>query len=281
MKKLALLLASCVALGISQILPPPTLARADQIFSGTAGHRHVHGFQGIAQSIADALEYNLVQPLDRTKPVLFTSFVDIDSLQTSSTFGRLLGEQVASRMAQLGYRIMEPKLRQGSMVIIEGAGEMVLSRDLTNIRDNHDAQAVIVGTYTVVNESIIVSVKLLSTQDGAILSTHDVTLKMTRDLHSLVHKNTSTIQQGPSQAAKDVPNGPLGRGMFALEAKNSLAAKIIQTRLAELQYYKNKIDGIWGKNSRAALSRFKADRQLSGTAWDMQTQMELFRGTGQ
>lgn len=234
--------------------------------------------------IADALENNLVQPLDRTKPILFTSFVDLDDLKTTSTFGRLLGEQVGSRMAQFGYRVMEPKLRQDSLLIIEGAGELILTRDLENIRLNHEAQAVLVGTYTVIDESIILTARLLSALDGAILSSHDLTLTMSRDLRTLIHKNPARVQT--RQALRNaeealLPAGPLARGSILLDPKNSLAARIIQTRLAELQYYKDKIDGIWGKNSRAALSRFKTERQLAGTAWDLSTQIELFRGTGQ
>ncbi|HDQ41697.1 MAG TPA: hypothetical protein ENN39_11815 [Desulfonatronum sp.] len=276
-----LLLAAWTALGMGLCVCTPSPVLADHLFHGVNQHRHTLGFQGIAYFIADALEDNLAQPLNRTKPILFTSFVDIDDLQTSSTFGRLLGEQVASRMSQHGYRVVELKLRQNSMIISENAGEIVLSRNLEDIRNSNEAQAVIAGTYTVLDDSVIVTARLLSALDGAMLSTHDLTLKMSPDLHALVHKNPSKAQTGRPQAGQKVLSGPLGRGAVLLDPKNSLAARIIQTRLAELQFYKDKVDGIWGKNSRTALERFKTERQLAGAAWDMQTQRELFHGTGQ
>ena len=263
-------------------------ASAFHPYSGTGPYAHIHGFQGLAYALADGLEHNLVQYVDRTRAILYTSFVDLDDLNTSSTFGRLLGEQVASRMSQLGYRVVELKLRQGSMVVSQEAGEMILSRDLRDVRTSHDTQAVLVGTYVVTDNAVIVSAKLLSTLDGAILATRDATLRKTQDIHELVTRNVTTFQptRTPSARAQQeqeiVPEGPLARGTILLDPKNSLAARLIQARLAELNYYTDRIDGIWGKNSRAALNRFKSNRQLAApTSWDLSAQRELFKGTGQ
>ncbi len=276
------------ALLFSVTLTLAQTASATHPYYGSGFYSHVQGFQGLAYALADGLEHNLIQYVDRTRPILFTSFVDLDDLNTSSTFGRLLGEQVASRMSQLGYRVVELKLRQGSMVVSQEAGEMILSRDLRDVRTNHDTQAVLVGTYVVTENAVIVSAKLLSTLDGAILATRDATLRKTRDIQELVTRNTVTFQPTriqPSKAQPEretVPEGPLARGTILLDPKNSLAARLIQARLVELNYYTDRIDGIWGKNSRAALNRFKSNRQLaSPTTWDLSAQRELFKGTGQ
>jgi TolB-like protein len=263
-------------------------ASAIHPYYGSGPFANVHGFQGLAYALADGLEQNLVQHVDRTRPILFTSFVDLDDLNTSSTFGRLLGEQVASRMSQLGYRVVELKLRQGSMVVSQEAGEMILSRDLRDVRTNHDTQAVLVGTYVVTENAVIVSARLLSTLDGAILATRDATLRKTREIQELATRNTVTFQPTRTPPSKTHPereavhDGPLARGTILLDPKNSLAARLIQARLAELNYYTDRIDGIWGKNSRAAMNRFKSNRQLaSPTTWDISAQRELFKGTGQ
>lgn len=265
----------------------PVTSQAGHPYVTSGQYTHARGFQGIAHALADGLEYNLVQHLDRTRPILFTSFVDLDNLNSSSTFGRLLGEQVASRMSQLGYRVMELKLRQGSMIVNENAGEMILSRDLRDVRTSQDTQGVLVGTYTIIDDAIIVSAKLLSTLDGAMLATYDTTLRKTPELQELATKNITTFepvraQPSRQQEQREVSEGPLGRGTVLLDPKNSLAARLIQARLGELNYYTDRIDGIWGKNSRAALNRFKSSRGLaSPTEWDLSAQRELFQGTGQ
>lgn len=286
MRKHLFLSLACISL---LTMLQPVLAGSSPGFSPQAPER---GFQGLAYALADGLEHNLVHYLDRTRPILFTSFVDLDDLNTSSTFGRLLGEQVASRMSQLGYRIMELKLRQGSMVFSREAGEMVLSRDLRDVRDHQDTQAVLVGTYIVIDDAVIISAKLLSTLDGAVLATRDATVRKTRQVEELVSRNRITFQPASRQPSRTPAEreretegpqeGPLARGTILLDPKNALAARLIQTRLAELDYYTDRIDGIWGRNSRAALNRFKSNRQLaSPAAWDLSAQRELFRGTGQ
>ncbi|GAB6060299.1 FlgO family outer membrane protein [Desulfonatronum parangueonense] len=272
------------ALLVSAILAFAQPAAAVHPYFGSGPYAYVHGFQGLTYALADGLEHNLVQYVDRTRPILFTSFVDLDDLNTSSTFGRLLGEQVASRISQLGYRVIELKMRQGSLVVSQRTGEMILSRDLREVRTNHDTQAVLVGTYVVTENAVLVSAKLLSTLDGTILATRDATLRKTREIQELVSKNATTFQPTRSQPSAVQPEreGPLSRGTILLDPKNSLAARLIQARLAELNYYTDRIDGIWGKNSRAALNRFKSNRQLaSPTTWDLSAQRELFKGTGQ
>lgn len=275
MRKLLLLTLTCICLTCVGVT-----GQAHQIHSGYSHLQNVQGFQGIAYSIADNLKHNLIQHLTKSQPILFTSFVELDNLHTTNTFGRLLGEQVASRIAQHGYRVVELKLRKQSLMMNENFGEAILTRSLDDLRNRQGTQAVIVGTYTWLNDAVIVSARVISTLDGTILSAHDATLRMTEQLEELLSKNPSTFQ--PGQSSSPSSDGPLGKGSVLLDPKNTLAARLIQTRLSELNYYKDRIDGIWGKNSRAALQHFKTERQLaSPSMWDVQAQQELFKGTGQ
>jgi len=126
------------------------------------------------------------------KPILVASFVDIDNVQNSSTFGRMIAEQISSRLAQRGYKIIEVKLRSSS-VFVKGTenpneGEFLLSRELQDISLQHDAHAVIVGTYAKGPEVVYVTVKLIRTRDSTILGSYDYSLP--------VGKNTKKMLQG-------------------------------------------------------------------------------------
>jgi hypothetical protein len=65
-------------------------------------------------------------------PLLVATIVNIDSLGQSSRFGRLISEQVATRLTQQGYSVVEMKLRN-DVYIQEGTGELLLSRDVRNL----------------------------------------------------------------------------------------------------------------------------------------------------
>lgn len=88
--------------------------------------------------------------------------------------------------------------------------------------------------------------------------------------------------KGAPQAEQQVPEGPLARGERLLNLSVRNDARLIQTRLAELGYYKSAVDGLFGKGSRAALRRFRQEALGDDSVkWDLKAQKMLFKGTGQ
>jgi len=97
----------------------------------------------------DELLNNCINHLDETRPIIVASLVSVDDVQKSSTFGRMSAEIIASRLTQHGYNVKELKMNQNKIYIKKKEGEFVLSRDIQNIASQHNAQAVVVGTYAV------------------------------------------------------------------------------------------------------------------------------------
>ncbi|HIJ83028.1 MAG: hypothetical protein HW380_1524 [Magnetococcales bacterium] len=127
---------------------------------------------------ADQLVFNLgrgidqqLNPLRMDRPLLVASFVELDRLEKTSTFGRLVAEQMASRLTQKGFSLIELKLRE-QLYIQSGAGEFALSRELQKISRERDAQALLVGTYSQVNDFVYVSAKIVRS-DGHVYAAHD------------------------------------------------------------------------------------------------------------
>ncbi len=122
------------------------------------------------------------------QPILVTSFVDIDNLQKSSTFGRVIAEQIGSRIAQQGYKVIEMKMRTGSIFVQEHTGELVLSRELREISYQHDAYAVVVGTYGDSKESAYVTAKLVRAKDSVVLSSYDYRVSVGSNTKQMLRK---------------------------------------------------------------------------------------------
>lgn len=129
------------------------------------------------------LRFNLV----RSKPLIVTSFVNIDNVQQSSTFGRIVGEQVGSRFAQNGYPVKEVKLRADSIAVREATGELILSRQLQHLSFEHDAQAVVVGTYAQAKDFVYVTMKVIRARDGIIVYSYDYRMPMDADTKRLLN----------------------------------------------------------------------------------------------
>jgi TolB-like protein len=96
--------------------------------------------------MADTLLSQSKLRIGNNDTILVASFVNINNLQESSTLGRMLAEHVASRLSQRGYKVIDMRLRTGSVFMEEGRGEFLLSRDLREVSKNHNAAAVVVGT---------------------------------------------------------------------------------------------------------------------------------------
>jgi TolB-like protein len=134
---------------------------------------------------AERLLHGSQQPMDMGKPILVASLVNVANLERSSNMGRIISEQISSRLTQLGYATTEMKFR-GSFLIKRGAGEFVLSRELRDISQRQDAQAVITGVYAVAKTTVFVTLRLIRAEDSKVIASYDYSLPLGPDTMALL-----------------------------------------------------------------------------------------------
>ena len=118
-------------------------------------------------------------------PVLVATVVNVNDLSRAAPLGRTLSEQYATSMAASGFNVKEIKLR-GDLYVREGAGELMLSRELKDIARSHNASLVLVGTYSAAASYTYVSLKLVRTEDSRIIRGYDYALPNDRDVQRLL-----------------------------------------------------------------------------------------------
>lgn len=134
--------------------------------------------------IADSLIERAMPPLmpgHPDMPIMVTTFVDNNDLKKTSRFGRLLQEHISSRMVQIGYTVREIKLTR-TITMEAKSGETVLSRDLTKISGEIQAQAVVAGTISRSGRMLYLSARLIAPENSNILATCDHQLFMDDNL---------------------------------------------------------------------------------------------------
>lgn len=136
-------------------------------------------------STADSLINGAGSTLSKKKPLIAATFVNIDDLEQTSSFGRIVSKQVASRFTQRGFAIIEMLFRH-NVFIKQDSGEFLLSRELRNISSEHNAQAVIVGTYAIGRKTVYVNSLLIRAVDSIVLASHDYTLPIDMDMTFLL-----------------------------------------------------------------------------------------------
>jgi TolB-like protein len=132
----------------------------------------------VGYGMADKLAENSAQFIESSEPLIVASFVNVNNLEESSSFGRIIAEQIASRFVQRGQKVIELKLRQNSIFIREGQGEFMLSRDVRELSKTYNASAVVVGTYAEGGDRLYVSARIVRPTDNIIISAYDAGIPM-------------------------------------------------------------------------------------------------------
>ncbi|GAB4090314.1 FlgO family outer membrane protein [Hydrogenophaga soli] len=123
--------------------------------------------------------------LDPSQPVLVATLVDQEDLGESSRLGRLFSEHIASRLASQGARVVELKLRE-QLFMKQTTGALLLSREVRDVSQSHNAQAVVVGTYTSSGQTLYVSLKLVRPEGNTVMAAHDYALPLNANIKGLL-----------------------------------------------------------------------------------------------
>ena len=142
----------------------------------------------MSHSVADALVAELRKnhpSFHQRKPILVTSFVNRNDLDSSSELGVLVSDHVGSRFTQQGYRVVEPRLRS-DLAIRKGQGEFILSRDINKLSADNKAYAVVVGSYTETKSILDFTARLVQIKDRQVLASVDAKIPLGVDVRDLL-----------------------------------------------------------------------------------------------
>lgn len=97
--------------------------------------------------------------------VLPSTFVNLDDLNRTSTFGRLAAEMLAAELKDSGAEVVELR-RSLDLMILPKTGELALSRTPEEIGVGHKANVILVGTYAAAARQVVLNVRLVRLNDN-------------------------------------------------------------------------------------------------------------------
>lgn len=125
-------------------------------------------------SIADQLLNSTVQ---KKPDIILTSFVDLNQLNKSTTFGRLLGESMYNELHVRKFNVTD--FRGQDAVSVNADGEFHITRDVGKLKDHIEAiEYIVVGTYVKFeNNSVLINARIMDSESGFVISTARVIYK--------------------------------------------------------------------------------------------------------
>ncbi|WP_017430739.1 FlgO family outer membrane protein [Vreelandella jeotgali] len=121
----------------------------------------------------------------RYQPMIAATFVNIDDLSESSTFGRISSELVASALSRQGLRVSEVKMRD-SLFIDKQVGELILSRKIKRLSERYNSRSILMGTYARGEDYVYVSARVVRAQNARVLGTADFRLPLNNNIRALL-----------------------------------------------------------------------------------------------
>ena len=115
---------------------------------------------------------------------LVVSFANLDDLSRSSRLGRLMGQDCGTRAVEKGFRVTEVLLSE-TLLIDPAQGELMLSRDLQHLAGDHQASMILLGTYTVGQDTVYANARIVRSRDALVLSAVSFELPLTREVSQL------------------------------------------------------------------------------------------------
>lgn len=149
-------------------------------------------FFGIGHDLAGQLvgNYRLGGRPAGTRLIL-TSMVELDNLERSSRFGRTLSESLATQLFRRGFEVEEVR-KADSLIIRKPGDELVLSRDVARLARQHEAHAVVAGTYSLTPQTVIINLRLLDAASQAVLSVAGMELQRSPAINHMLAAGTAT-----------------------------------------------------------------------------------------
>ncbi|MFQ5431188.1 MAG: FlgO family outer membrane protein [Nitrospinota bacterium] len=131
-------------------------------------------------SVAKQLFDNLQGFSHETSPVVVTTIVELDSLGGTSQFGRYVSERLVYVLHNMGFQVFE--IRQSKMIkVLKRKGEFHLTREASELLNRFRSDAVIVGTYLLVDEELSMQVRMLDRDSSRIISVASAEFKLGDD----------------------------------------------------------------------------------------------------
>ena len=173
-----LILTAATAVALLGACGTPSNVRTDPTYDEAAASKFVAlNKEAISKLVADFPSGD--------SPVLVATVVNVNDMRRTAPLGRTLSEQYASQMATSGFNVKEMKLR-GDVFIREETGELLLSREIKDIARSHNANMVLVGTYSAAANFTYVSLKFVRTEDSRIIRAYDYALPNDKDVTKLL-----------------------------------------------------------------------------------------------
>lgn len=142
-------------------------------------------FFGLGEEVAQQLAQNSHYGRATGMSLMLTTMVKVDNLYETSRFGRTFTESLATRLFRHGFGVVE--IRKASEVLVkDNSGELMLTRDARLLAKQQRVHGIVVGTYSLTPQTVILNVRILDAASQDVLSVAGVEIQRSANINYLL-----------------------------------------------------------------------------------------------
>lgn len=166
---------------------------APKVHTGGTASVVTPDFFGLGEEVAQQLAQNFRHGRATGMSLMLTTMVEVDNLYETSRFGRTFSESLATRLFRHGFGVVE--IRKASEVLVKNnSGELMLTRDARLLAKEQRVHGIVVGTYSLTPQSVIVNVRILDAASQDVLSVAGVEIQRSGNINHLLVASTNGSQ---------------------------------------------------------------------------------------
>ncbi|MEW6501784.1 MAG: FlgO family outer membrane protein [Thermodesulfobacteriota bacterium] len=180
------------SLGLALLLALPT-GCAPTVHTGGTASVVTPDFFGLGEEVAQQLARDFPHGRATGMRLMLTTMVEVDDLSATSRFGRTMSESLATRLFRHGFGVVE--IRKASEVLVKNnSGELMLTRDAKLLAKEQRVHGIVVGTYSLTPQSVIVNVRILDAASQDVLSVAGVEIQRSANINHLLAASAAGLQ---------------------------------------------------------------------------------------
>lgn len=144
---------------------------------------------------------NTVEEIRDNYVVAVGTFVNMSQLYATSSLGRFVSEQLITELQKSGVEVIEVR-KTPSLIMSSNDGVFGLSTDMDELSLVHNAQAIVVGTYSAAGGEVFINARLLRNSDNMVLSTGSMTYAMDAMSRAMLADEGMPIRTGKPVAVR-------------------------------------------------------------------------------
>ena len=146
--------------------------------------------------VSKKLSRDICKKINNNSILYVTDFVNESNLQNISQLGFLLSNELKVNILKYGCtsKVSIQNLQLSKSLYIGNQGTRILTRDLKNLKVKNlkDDRQILVGSYMLTKNQLILFLKLINLKDGNTISTSSISTSITNEIKELEGIDTNT-----------------------------------------------------------------------------------------